>query len=211
MNTILKDRYKKLVHFLGRVLGENYEVVLHDISDDGSSVIAIENSHISGRSVNSPLTGFALELIQNKKYLESDYLINYKAKTKQNLKINGSTFFIKDGDKIEGMLCINYDGTKFEKLSNEILRLGNLASLDAKQDAIEQLSQSVEEIIVDTLERYNLNIENLKPKDRAKCIKMLYKSGIFNIKGAIPKVAKYLNISEPSVYRYLQKNQKSKL
>lgn len=210
MNEKLKNRYKKLVEFLGNVLGENYEIVLHDINNEGSSIVAIENSHISGRSINSPLTGFALELIQSKKYLECDYITNYKAKTKSNLKINGSTFFIKDGQKIEGMLCINHDGSKFEKLSNEILKLANLEMEEPKksaQEAIEQLSENIEEIIEAILQKYSLNVNDLKPKNRAECIKKLYENGIFNVKGSIPKVAKYLNISEPSVYRYLQKNQ----
>lgn len=206
----LKKRYEKLVKFLGEVLGQNYEIVLHDINQKGSSVVAIENSHISGRSINSPLTGFALELIQSKKYLECDYITNYKAKTSSNLKINGSTFFIKNGQNIEGMLCINYDGSKFEKLSNDLLKLANLTAQDAKtsaQDAIEQLSENIEEIIEDILKRHDLNASDPKPKNRTECIKRLYENGIFNVKGSIPKVAKYLNISEPSVYRYLQKNQ----
>ncbi|EIR5586132.1 helix-turn-helix domain-containing protein, partial [Campylobacter jejuni] len=36
----------------------------------------------------------------------------------------------------------------------------------------------------------------------------LYEKGIFNIKGAVPIVAKFLKISEPSVYRYLKKFKK---
>lgn len=210
MTEDLKKRYEKLVKFLGEVLGQNYEIVLHDINQKRSSVVAIENSHISGRSVNSPLTGFALELMQSKKYLECDYITNYKAKTSSNLKINGSTFFIKNGQNIEGMLCINYDGNKFEKLSNELLRLANLTAPDAKtsaQDAIEQLSKNIEEIIEDILKRHNLDAGDPRPKNRAECIKKLFENGIFNVKGSIPKVAKYLGISEPSVYRYLQKNQ----
>ena len=108
------------------------------------------------------------------------------------------------------MLCINYDGSKFEKLSNDLLKLANLTAQDAKtsaQDAIEQLSENIEEIIEDILKRHDLNASDPKPKNRAECIKRLYENGIFNVKGSIPKVAKYLNISEPSVYRYLQKNQ----
>lgn len=214
MTEDLKNKYKTLVEFLGKVLGENYEIVLHDINKEGSSVVAIENSHISGRSIDSPLTGFALELIQSKKYLECDYLTHYKAKTKSNLKINGSTFFIKDGQNIEGMLCINYDGSKFERLSNEILKLANLDIQEPKttaQEAIEQLSENIEEIIDSILQKHSLNINNLKPKDKAECIKRLYENGIFNVKGSIPKVAKHLNISEPSVYRYLQKNQNGQI
>ena len=44
----------------------------------------------------------------------------------------------------------------------------------------------------------------LSLRQRENAIKVLFDKGIFNIKGAIPMVAKYLKISEPSVYRYLK-------
>ncbi|ASM35960.1 helix-turn-helix transcriptional regulator [Campylobacter sputorum] len=214
MDKNLKNIYIKFVNFLAEILGENYEIVLHDISEEGSKIVAIKNSHISGRSINSPMTGFALELIQSKRYLECDYLTNYKATTRLNLGISGSTFFIKNGDKLEGMLCINYDGSKYAKIVNEILSLGNINPfLDPKmfmEDAVEQLSDSIDEIIENILSIKSSDTKDLKPKQKSQCISKLYEKGIFNIKNAIPAVAKYLNLSEPSVYRYLQKIQTSK-
>lgn len=208
MNENFKIKYSKLVDFLGKTLGENYEIVLHDINENGSSIAAISNSHISGRSINSPLTGFALELLQSKKYLESDYVTHYKAKTNSNTKINGSTFFIKEDNNIVGMLCINHDTSKLERLSSEIMRLANANNDETLQlDPIEQLSESIEELMQTILDKYNLDVNDAKPKNRAKCIQKLYENGIFNIKGSIPKVAKFLNLSEPSIYRYLQKLQ----
>nr|WP_301951945.1 PAS domain-containing protein [Campylobacter geochelonis] len=96
-----KEQLGKLVKFLGEVLGQSYEVVLHDITEKGAYIAAIENNHISNRSVNSPLTGFALELLKNEEYKDNDYLINYKAMTKRGNSVRGSTFFIKDDDKIQ--------------------------------------------------------------------------------------------------------------
>ncbi|CAD7288879.1 hypothetical protein LMG7974_01191 [Campylobacter majalis] len=208
MTQAMKEKYVKLVEFLGDVLGYNYEIVLHDITDDGASIAAIANSHISGRTVNSPMTGFALEIMQSKKYLQTDFITNYKASTKLKKKLNGSTFFIKENGKLTGMLCINYDNSEFEKISNEILRLANVLPNEPKlptTEAVEQLSQDIEEIIESVLKTHDLDISDLKPKNRAECIAKLYENGIFNIKGAISKVAKYLNLSEPSIYRHLQK------
>ncbi|EAL1089828.1 DNA-binding protein, partial [Campylobacter jejuni] len=104
-----KQQFIKLTYFLGEVLGEQYEIVFHVITEDGAYIAAIANSHISGRSLDSPLTAFASELMQNKKYLEKDFLCDYKALVGKSKLIRGSTFFIKNHDKLVGILCINHD------------------------------------------------------------------------------------------------------
>lgn len=53
-----KQQFIKLTYFLGEVLGEQYEIVFHVITEDGAYIAAIANSHISGRSLDSPLTAF---------------------------------------------------------------------------------------------------------------------------------------------------------
>lgn len=61
-----KQQFIKLTYFLGEVLGEQYEIVFHVITEDGAYIAAIANNHISGRSLDSPLTAFASEFMQNK-------------------------------------------------------------------------------------------------------------------------------------------------
>lgn len=52
----LLQQYIKLTEFLGLALGPDYEVVLHDLTNKDHSIIAIANSHISGRKLGAPLT-----------------------------------------------------------------------------------------------------------------------------------------------------------
>ncbi len=214
MDKLRKENLSKLVKFLGEVLGENYEIVLHDIDENGSSVAAIANNHISNRNVNSPLTGFALDLLKDKVYEEKDYLIGYKAMTKQGKDIQGSTFFIKNDRKIQGMLCINYDDSEYKNLSEKILKLGNVTKSNIKKEQIpvtstetvEHLSESIEDIMASIIEPSILNSDTiLKPKKKQEIINALFNKGVFNIKGAVLKVSKILNMSEQSVYRYLKK------
>ena len=49
------ESYKVLVDFLADYLGENTEVVLHDLSDCQSSIVAIRNGDISGRELGLSL------------------------------------------------------------------------------------------------------------------------------------------------------------
>lgn len=213
MDKSQKDRFSKLVEFLGKALGKNYEVVLHNISDKGSSVEAIANNHISNRTVNSPLTGFALELLKDKVYEKEDYLVDYKALTKQGKDIQGSTFFIKENKKILGMLCINHDDSDYKNIADKILKLGNVREKNDDKmqatttvEAVEHLSESIEDIISSIIEPSILNSDTiLKPAKKQEIINALFSKGVFNIKGAVLKVSKILNISEQSVYRYLKK------
>lgn len=53
MEPIMKE-YCELVGFLGKVLGQDYEIILHDLSNMDHSVIAVANGHVSGRRIGSP-------------------------------------------------------------------------------------------------------------------------------------------------------------
>ena len=49
----LLEPYAKLVDFLGEALGDNVEVALHDITSKEQEIVAIANSHISGREMEN--------------------------------------------------------------------------------------------------------------------------------------------------------------
>lgn len=198
-----RTEYIKLVHFLAQALGKDYEIVLHDISEDGVSIAEIANNHISGRSINSPITGFALELLNKKAYEERDFLSNYKASA-GNKNIKGSTFFIKDGDKLSGMLCINYDKSRIENIVTQLL--GHEISSE-EQAYEEMLSLDLNELILELtgFSCDEIKKKNLKPKDKQNIVDKIYEKGIFNIKGSIPEIAQLLNLSESSIYRCITK------
>ncbi|EAH9638296.1 PAS domain-containing protein [Campylobacter coli] len=217
-----KQQFIKLTYFLGEVLGEQYEIVFHVITEDGAYIAAIANSHISGRSLDSPLTAFASELMQNKKYLEKDFLCDYKALVGKSKLVRGSTFFIKNSDELVGILCINHDTSMMRDLVCRIIDIEKLGDMSEflNQDKenntsvdslgnIETLSHSIEEILAQSIDMNYLNSDyQLSMAQKEEITKTLYQKGIFNIKGSVPIVARLLKISEPSVYRYL-KNFKS--
>lgn len=211
--------FSKLTEFLGQVLGKNYEVVFHIISKEGSYIQAIANNHISGRTVHSPLTEFASKLVQEKAYLKQDFLYNYKAKTKDNKGLRGSTFFITKKKRLVGILCINHDTSELEKAIHKIIELSNVSGFNEIFDAVqessqeasstENLSHNIEDILAQSIDlNYIKSGFMLSSTQKNDIIQRLYDKGIFNIKGSIAPVAKLLNMSEPSVYRYLQKLRK---
>lgn len=220
------DQYENLVCFLGKTLGTNYEIVFHLIEEDHSYIAAIANNSISGRTKNSPLTGFALELMKKKEYLKSDYVTNYKAKSNGANHIQGSTFFIKDDQgNLDGMLCINTDYTKYKDIANDILQLINIknddtdnqnntvrptqlsssAAQETGDEFVEVLSSNIKDIIFEVIGPGVFNENFLLNQDaKIHIVEQLEKKGIFQLKGAVSQVAEVLNVSEPSVYRYLK-------
>lgn len=220
MNEEQKELFVKLTHFLGKVLGKSYEVVFHVVSKDGSYIAAIENNHISGRTLDSPLTAFGSKLLQEKAYLKDDFLCNYKALTQENKLLQGSTFFIKKAQKLVGILCINHDTSEIEKAVHKIIEIENLHNfydlVESTQPqthvAIENLSQSIEDILAQSIDlNYLKSGFALSTTQKNNIIKQLYQKGIFHIKGSLLIVAKLLKISESSIYRYLNKLKKDEV
>ncbi|MFD3450397.1 transcriptional regulator [Microbacteriaceae bacterium 4G12] len=227
----IMDYYKELVGFLGLVMGENCEIALQDVSDEKHCIIAIANSHISGRKVGSPLTDLALKFIKSEVWKEKDYICNYTGKTMNNKILNSSTFFIKDKGELLGMFCINIDNSRLIDLSQEILRLGlggglklpteaptDFSTVQLSPDTVhvetenffENQKDIVDSIFKEFYEEKQIPTERLTQEEKMELIEKLESTGIFKLKGSISQIADKLMVSEASVYRYRSKLQKMK-
>ena len=54
MDREMKRHYTLLVDFLGKILGPDYEVALHELLDDSNEIIAIANGELTGRHLGFP-------------------------------------------------------------------------------------------------------------------------------------------------------------
>ena len=221
MKKDILEPYKILVKFLGEVLGPSYEISLQDVRKEKENLISITNNHISGREVGSSLTDFVNKIIENKTYLENDYLVNYKGLVKNNVLVRSSTYFIKDEDEFIGVLSINFDSSKYQELSKQILTLCHPDELVeknynfnpnfTKEDIRENISGSTTERINSVIKDFKKNEKGKFSKnDRLKIVSQLDKENIFMVKGAIKEVSELIGCSEPTIYRYLNQSNKNK-
>lgn len=216
------DYYKKLVDFLGQVLGEDAEVVLRDCRKPEHDIVAIANGHVSGRTVGAPITDFTLSILASEQWKEKDYIVNYLGKAKPNKRLRSSTFFIRENGELVGELCINIDMTKYERLSREMLKLGGADLLPDNENGpicgvvSEHFSNDVikdllEKAVLETMGSHDEIVrERLTQEDRIAVLERLDRSGLFHLKGAVSEAAKYLYCSEASIYRYLSKISREK-
>ncbi len=220
----LREHYIKLVSFLGLVLGPNYEIALHDLSMGDDSIIAISNGHVTNRTIGSPLTPLMMEYISNERYKNEDYDVNYYSVSMKNKILRSSTIYIKDMGRLVGLLCLTFDDSKFKDISDAIMSLCHpdelikgfsferIDDLSINQDT-EIVSTNVEELISETInsiiKRSNLDTNKLKKRERIFIVSELRKRGIFSLKDAVSEVKNNLNISEATIYRYLNELEKN--
>lgn len=215
MDEKTRNRYKLLAEFLHKTLGSEYEIVLHDFQNSQHSIAYLANGNISGRSMDNPLTSSTLKFISDKTIAENDYIINNKGVTDNNKVIRHSTLFIKDDDnKLTGMLCVNFNGSKYVNIAKKILQLTHMenASIESeylhtfsfKSNIPESISQITEKILDNALEFSDVPLDRLTQEEKLEVVKELNDKGIFMLKGAVSEIAEKLDVSEATLYRYIR-------
>lgn len=224
-NSILAP-YLILVDFLAITLGPDYEVALHDFTDKSGSIITIANNHITGRSIGAPLSKTSLEAISKEVYRHQDYIVYDANMTSKGKMIRTCTLFLKDPqDNLVALLCINFDDSRYQRLIQDVLKLchpdnfveqkyiyktendvptqspgANATSLHSTMEGV------VEDILTKLIDGMGTPIERLLPDEKQYIVEIMSGNGVFILKGAVKYVAKRLNCSQASLYRYMKKN-----
>ncbi len=217
MNRTMLRQYIKLVEFLGVVLGPTYEITLHDVRGKESSIVAIVNGSISGRTLDSPPTTMAMRAIaDNAEGL--DYRANYNGLSSTNKALRSSTYYIKDsGGNLVGMLCLNFDDSQFHAVTDRIFQLIHpdqyvADSIIIRSDILEEADTErfgdsvvsvADSVIQEVLAEDGVPVERLSQVEKVKIVAKLEQRGIFRLKGAVAHVSNALCSSPASIYRYL--------
>lgn len=196
------EKFIPLVKGISKTFGKNCEVVLHEFKDLKNSIVAIENGHVTGRDLNSPMTKISLEKVREGT-VNSD-IINYSEKNIDGRVLKSSTMFIKNDDgKLIGCLCINIDITDFiaaKNVINDIMRIGEV---DVEKPSKNKVNIILSDIVKQTIDELGRPIIYLSKDEKVLIVKKLDHQGAFLIKGAIDYVAEVLQVSKYTIYNYL--------
>ena len=223
MEVELIRQYTLIVDFLGHVLGPDYEIALHELEDDSNRIIAIANGELTGRHIGSPLSNKMLEFVAGNLYETQNYVLNFESVSATGKTMCSNSMFIKGRHgELSGLLCINFDDSRYRAISDHILKLCHpdlfvtdvLAQpLPESEDDIsarsspEKFRNSADAVALDAinreLERMGVTPGHLTHSERLQVITSLESAGIFLLKGAIKSAAAALGCSTASIYRYL--------
>lgn len=195
---------------LAQMLGPDYEIVLHDITDPEHSVIAIENGHVTGRKIGAPLTDLGLYILRSEKFREVDVVPNYMTTTSDGRILRSTTIFIRDeNEKIIGFLCINFDTTKvsmFKQVIDQHLSFQKLEDLAGANH--EKFASRVEELLNEAIQEVkSLTGKPLRyatKEEKINVLKKLDEKGFFLLKGAVDLLAREMGNSKFTIYAYLR-------
>ncbi len=219
--TKILESYIPLVKFLATFFGEDCEVVLHDLRNIESSIIAIENNHISGRNVGGPLTDLCLRIIKDKKYLHADFIKDYKCIAKDGKQLQSATYFIKDETEfLLGLLCINMDisnlinakqileklisGFSSKKIINKSPLQAELEKTDSEYVSHLSIEDLMNTMIIEVIAKSKIPPERMVADEKLALVNALNEKGVFLIKGSVAEVANRLKTSEATIYRYIK-------
>lgn len=208
-------QYKLLAEFLGKTLGSEYEIVLHNVTGKTPTIEYIVNGHISGRSLEEPSTDLTFKYISDTTVSNNDYIINKKGISKKNKVVRSSTLFIKDNDgNLTGMLCINFDGSKYINLAKRILQLTHIENASIENETLQDnniidsiptsISGVADDVLSQTLDYSDIPVERLTQEEKIDIVRELNHKGVFMLKGAVSEVAEKLGVSEATLYRYIR-------
>ncbi|QIK56510.1 hypothetical protein G7059_00970 [Erysipelothrix sp. HDW6A] len=204
-----------LIDFLAELLGKNSEIVLHDLTNLDSSIIAIRNNYITKRDIGAPATDYVLRTLKTGINENLDFNVGYREISNRDHKqLHSASYYLRKEGEVVGMICVNTDESVFNELSRSIDNIELLLRTYRKQESDEQsiipetFSRSIEEMAENTVLDVSISkgvpVDKFKQEDKLDTIHALYDSGFFLLKGAVPEIARILKISEPTVYRYLQ-------
>ncbi len=204
------SKYIPIVDFIADACGPACEVVLYDVSSPTSSIVAVKND-VSGKKSGGPMSDIVRKLIDTRTYIERDYVINYKGYTEDNRLC--SVFFLKEQDKLLGMLCLFKDVQLASDLLSTIFALldrNNMRMQETQESYVEATEGNAVINLLKTMVEKEINETGVHParltlNEKVRLVHRLSEKGVLMIDGAISEIANQLLISEPTVYRYLNR------
>lgn len=196
--------FQSLMKGLTAIFGTNCEVVLHDLTDGyESTVVMIENGHVTGRHVGDCGSNLGLEVLRGT-VLDGDKY-GYFTNTREGRVLRSSSIYIRnDEGKVVGCLCVNFD------ISNLMVADKTIRSLISNGDGIKEeeffvndVNQLLDALLQKAQEEVGKPVSYMSREEKIRVVKFLDQKGAFLITKAGNRICQFLDISKFSLYAYL--------
>ena len=190
----------RIARGIAQMFGSSCETLINDMTVPSHPILAIYNGHVSGRTVGSTvdILGTTRELDESATTTD---LVNLFATTPSGQQVKSSTFYLTGPDYKFG-LGINFD---FSSLvyANKILVDLMSANADLQSAFWRGGDAGISELFDECLAAIGKPVSALTKKDRLKLISLLDQKNAFSYRKSVPFVARHLQVSRYTVYKYL--------
>ena len=196
----------QLAKGIAQQFGPNCEVVVHDLisNDAESSIVAIENGHVTGRKVGDGPSHVVLEALNSDRTKLKDH-VAYLTRTTDGKILKSSTFYIRDdsGEAV-GIFGINYDITLMLAMENNLKQFTGTEQETREPEPIARnVSDLLDELIEQSVRVVGKPVALMNKEDKVKAIQFLNNTGAFLITKSGDKVCKFFGISKYTLYSYI--------
>jgi len=211
------ENLKTIVKPLGKVLGKNIEVVLHDLRHLNKSIIEIANGHVTGRKIGNPIIGGPVQdeglKIILEKSINKQVIDNYISYTPDGRKLKStSIFFLNSKKEPIAALCINLDLTQFavvDDLITDILKIEEEpakpnASSGKRETSSGDIGPTMKMIAAEAISDIQKPIRLAEKREKVEAVRKMYERGLFLLKGGVDYAAAELGVSRFTIYNYLK-------
>ena len=207
-----------VVNGLGRVVGSNVELIVHDMRHPERSTVAIVNGQVTGRRIGDPIIAAPLDDKGFHEVLDSARATGrtgavavtdrYVSRTRDGRELSSVSVILRDerGQPFAS-LCANVDLTPLQMIGGAIgTLLGSpppgAGATTAPEKGIDEL---IDEIVADAVAEVGRPVVAMEREDRVRVVKLMSERGLFMIKGSVERVARVLGVSRYTVYNYLER------
>ena len=215
MNPQLRP-FVQIVNTLAVVLGDEYEILLHDTGQLESSIVACANGHVTGRNLGSPMTGYGLELLNSGKFEKNNGVYTYMARANNGTLIKCGVIGLKDEDgRIIGLLCIHVNIEKALVLKKMLDTFFSVSDTAEKDEPINEFfGLEIEDVFSNALNEIKSSIKKpfseLSKHEKKEVVRILQGKGFFMMKGAVDYVANEMGNSKFTIYAYIRELEREK-
>ena len=204
IDPLLFEHLQRIAEGIVAVVGPHCEVVIHSFENPEHSAVYIAGN-LTERKPGAPVPDLSFisgELTRN----TADQL-NYTATIGTKL-LQSTTNWLRDSrGEIVGALCINIDYSRLVQardiIDAYVLSTGHISGLVVEETFARSVDDLIETSVHKFLKQEDLpSIEEIDLDDKIRIVQYLDQKRLFQIRGAINKLANLLHVSRATIYNY---------
>ncbi len=203
---IVLQNAKKMADTVVSVFGKNCEAVVHDLAELQHSLVYIAGN-ITERKVGAPATNLLVCKMREGDAVEDMH--NYRTTTSDGRILKSSTIFLRDSkDRPIGAFCINFDTTEFFNAAQAISPFifhGENSNHATEETFAKSVDETIEALFEQAVVTIGKQPSTMSTQEKTHLVKHLEDHGVFNLKGAVEKIAAMTGVTKFTIYNYLKK------
>jgi predicted transcriptional regulator YheO len=219
---LVLETMRHVVEGLERALTSDVEIVLHDVTKPKSSVVAIANGSITGRTIGSAIISGPFDDLGLSKLLSSEggapgeactIVTDYRTRARNGNELESTSMLFRDDrGGAYAALCVNADRSKLRHMQSILSDLMGEARepiAGANAEAAPRVETVVQDIVDEAIRGRGKPVSIMTKDDKMAAVDQMHRRGIFLIRSSVDMVAKGLGVSRFTIYNYLDELKRS--